>query len=143
MRRAVLDTNVVVSALLKSEGPCARLLDLVLVTHAVEACVDRRILAEYQDVVLRFAHPATGKRLIASERAEAVLEFFHHTAMPVIAQPLAVALPDPDDLCFLEVAASGPADLVTGNRRHFPKNLTGSVPVFSPAEYLENLRTSP
>jgi hypothetical protein len=40
------------------------------------------------------------------------------------------------------VAASGRADLVTGNQRHFPTSLTGSVRVFSPAEYLEDLRIS-
>ncbi len=80
MRRAVLDTNVVISALLQSEGPCARLLDLVIETRAVEACVDHRILAEYQDVMLRFAHPATGKRLIAPERAEAVGHAGHRSA---------------------------------------------------------------
>ncbi len=136
MRRAVFDTNVVVSALLHPEGVCARLLHLV-VAGAVEACVDHRILTEYAEVLPRF------KRHIPPERVATVLEHFQHSGTLVIAQPLAVALPDADDLCFLEVASSGRADLVTGNRRHFPKDLTGSVAVFSPAEYLEDLRTSP
>ena len=138
MRRAVLDTNVVLSALLHPDGVCARLLHLV-VAGAVEACIDHRILTEYTDVMAR----PKFKRHIPPERVAIVLEHFHQSGTAVIAQPLAVALPDADDLCFLEVAASGQADLVTGNRRHFPKHLTGSVPVFSPPEYLEALRTAP
>ncbi|MEI8190005.1 MAG: putative toxin-antitoxin system toxin component, PIN family [candidate division NC10 bacterium] len=138
MRRAVLDTNVVVSALLHPDRVCARLLRLV-VTDAVEACVDHRILTEYAEVLTdpRFT------QYIPPDRVATVLARFQQSGTSVVAQPLAVVLPDPDDLCFLEVAASGRADLVTGNRRHFPKDLTGSVPVFSPAEYLEDLRTSP
>ena len=138
MRRAVLDTNVVVSALLHPDRVCARLLHLV-VTDAVAACVDRRILTEYAEVL---SDPRL-TRHIPPDRVATVLDHFQQSGTSVIAQPLAVALPDPDDLCFLEVAASGRADLVTGNRRHFPKHLTGSVPVFSPPEYLEALRTAP
>jgi predicted nucleic acid-binding protein len=53
----------------------------------------------------------------------------------VIAPPLTLKLPDPDDLMFLEVAASaGEGVLVTGNLRHFPAKSRGSVRVLSPAE---------
>ena len=47
--RVVLDTNVVVSGLLKSKGNPAQVLSLVL-AGAVQVAHDKRILAEYADV---------------------------------------------------------------------------------------------
>ena len=133
MRRVVLDTNVLVAALLQPAGLCGRLLDLV-VDGAAEVCVDERLLAEYAEVLSR-------RRFhLPPEKVQTLLEFFHQSGIPVIAHPLTVALPDPDDLAFLEVAVSGDAFLVTGNQRHFPKAATGAVPVLSPAECLDALR---
>ena len=134
MRRVVLDTNVLVAALLQPNGLCGRLLDLV-VDGAAEACVDGRLLAEYTEVLSR------RKFHLPPEKVHTLLEFFRQSGFPVIARPLTVALPDPEDLAFLEVAASGAALLVTGNQRHFPKAATGAVSVLSPAECLEALRT--
>jgi putative PIN family toxin of toxin-antitoxin system len=133
MRRVVLDTNVLVASLIQPVGFCARLLDLV-VDGAVDVCVDDRILAEYEDVLSR------RKFHLPSEKIRTTLDFFRQGGIPVIAHPLTVVLPDPDDLPFLEVAASGHAILVTGNRRHFPKAATGTVRVLGPAECLEALR---
>jgi hypothetical protein len=53
---------------------------------------------------------------------------------------LATALPDLDDLLFLEVAATAEAILVTGNLRHFPKKVCGGIRIIRPAECLELLR---
>ena len=133
MKRVVLDTNVLVASLLQPVGRCGRLLDLV-VDGAAEACVDDRILAEYAEVLTR------RKLHLPPEKVQTLLEFFRQSGIPVIAHPLAVTLPDPDDLAFLEVAASGEALLVTGNQRHFPRAATGAVSVLSPAECLEVLR---
>lgn len=133
MRRVVLDTNVLVASLLQPAGLCGRLLDLV-VDGAAEVCVDDRILAEYADVLSR------RKLHLLPEKVQTLLEFFRQSGIPVIAHPLTVPLPDPDDLAFLEVAAAGEAILVTGNQRHFPKAVTGAVSVLSPAECLEALR---
>jgi putative PIN family toxin of toxin-antitoxin system len=134
MRRVVLDTNVLVASLLQPVGRCGRLLDLV-VDGAAEVCVDDRVLAEYAEVLTR------RKLHLPPEKVQTLLEFFRQSGIPVIAHPLAVTtLPDPDDLAFLEVAASGEALLVTGNQRHFPKSAPGAVSVLSPAECLEALR---
>ena len=133
MRRVVLDTNVLVASLLQPVGLCGRLLDLV-VDGAAEVCVDDRVLAEYAEVLTR------RKFHLPPEKVRTLLEFFRQSGILVIAHPLTVALPDPDDLAFLEVAASGEALLVTGNQRHFPRAATGAVSVLSPAECLEALR---
>ena len=107
MRRVVLDTNGLVAALIHPDGPCRRLLDLV-VDGAVEVCIDTRILAEYAEVLSR------RKFHLPPDQIQTTLEFFQQSSIPVIAHPLRVVLPDPDDLPFLEVAASGHANLVTG-----------------------------
>jgi len=62
MKRVVIDTNILVAALIQPAGFCGRLLDLV-VDGAVAACVDDRILAEYEDVLPRRKfHLPAGKR---------------------------------------------------------------------------------
>lgn len=132
----MIDTNVLVASLIQSAGFCGRLLDLV-VDGAADACVDDRILAEYEDVLPRRSFH------LPPEKIQTTLDFFRQSSIPVIAHPLTVVLPDPDDLPFLEVAASGHAILVTGNRRHFPKAATGTLPVLSPAECLEAIREPP
>ena len=134
--RLVLDTNVVVSALLHASGTCGRLLDLLL-DGAVDACVDERILKEYHEVLARPAF-----RFFQPD-VDTILEFFRHSAIPVIALPLDVTLPDADDLPFVEVAGAGQAILVTGNRRHFPKAAIGSIVVASPNECLKALQRMP
>src|ERR1043166_6751408 len=47
-----LDTNVVVSGLLNSQGNPAKVLTLAL-AGAVQVCHDKRILAEYREVLVR------------------------------------------------------------------------------------------
>jgi putative PIN family toxin of toxin-antitoxin system len=136
MKRVVIDTNILVASLIQPVGFCGRLLDLV-VDGAADACVDDRILAEYAEVLPR------RKFHLPPEKIETTLDFSRQSGIPVIAHPLSVALPDPDNLPFLEVAASGHAILVTANLRHFPKAATGTVRVLSPAECLEALREQP
>lgn len=136
MRRLVIDTNVLVAALTQPAGFCGRVLDLVA-DGAVDVCVDNRILTEYADVLSR------RKFRLPADMIQTTLDFFRQAGIPIVARPLNVALPDPDDLPFLEVAASGHAILVTGNRRHFPKAATGPVRVLNAAECLEILRARP
>lgn len=129
--KVVLDTNVLVSALMTPTGPCASILALVL-ADVVTVCVDARILAEYAEALQRprfKVHPELGSQL---------LDYLHHAAEPVLALPLADALPDPDDLAFLEVALAARADyLVTGNARHFPQNARHGIAVLAPREFLD------
>lgn len=89
---------------------------------------DARMAAEYREVLLRpeFALPPESVRFFLKVPGDQNL---------VIAAPLTLELPDPDDLMFLEVAASaGEGVLVSGNLRHFPAESRGSVRVLSPAE---------
>lgn len=130
----VLDTNVVVSALLKADGPPALLLGAIL-RGQVQIAFDARILTEYRDVLLR---PKFG---FDPTRVSIELEDLAHEGIAVAAPPLDIHLPDHDDLKFLEVASAlnPPVVLITGNMRHFPSELCGQVRVMAPREWLERL----
>jgi len=134
--RIVLDTNVLVSALLNPHGTPARIVDLVL-SGAVIVLYDDRILAEYRDVLAR------PKLRINLLEAAFLLDFIETEGILLSAPPLSIDLPDPDDLPFIEVAAIASADaLVTGNARHFSAaSGTLEVPILSPAEFMDLWRT--
>jgi putative PIN family toxin of toxin-antitoxin system len=125
----VLDTNILVSALLSPFGPPARVLDLLL-GGDIRAAYDDRLLAEYREVLAR---PKFG---FAPEDVAAVLAYLEADGERVTARPLPHPLPDVDDLPFLEVATQAGAVLITGNAAHYPPALRGSVRVYAPAEFL-------
>jgi putative PIN family toxin of toxin-antitoxin system len=132
--RIVLDTNVLVSALLSPFGPPARILGLVM-AGAIDCCVDARILAEYGDVLHR------PRLSIAAAKADDVLDELRRSCLPVASVPLPRALPDPDDEQFVEVGLAGGARcLVTGNGVHFPDDRCLGLPILSPAELVEVVR---
>ncbi len=125
----VLATNILVSALLSPFGAPARVLDLVVAGEAGLAC-DDRVLTEYREVLSR------PRFSFAASDVAALLTFFEHEAEHVVAAPLAVQLPVPHDLMFLEVAVAAGAILVTGNQRHYPEVKRGEVRIVSPADFL-------
>lgn len=134
--RVVLDTNVIVSAVLTTHGPCAQILDM-LADGVFGIFADDRIFAEYDSVLSR---PAL--RLGHSDVAE-VMILIHSSAEPVAAVPLPTKLPDPGDMPFLEVAAAAAAILVTGNIRHFPNKSCAGITVLTPREFIDLVRCSP
>lgn len=125
----VLDTNVLVSALLSPFGPPARVLDLLLAGE-LGVAYDDRLLAEYRQVLAR---PRFG---FDAQAVADLLDYLVAAGQPVVARPLPVSLPDPADLPFLEVAPTAGAVLITGNRRHFPPEARGEVQALSPAEFV-------
>ncbi len=136
--RVVIDTNVLVSAMLSPHAPPAQVLRLVLQGDLVPLH-DERIVSEYRQVLLR------PKFAFDREDVGAVLEGIEWSGEAVFARPLPVELPDPDDLPFLEVAAAGSADaLVTGNLRHY-RAVRGrhEVRVDSPRGLLDRLAQPP
>ena len=111
--RVVLDTNVLVSAMLTGGGTADTVLHLILQGDAT-LLVDSRILAEYDEVTPRprFGFDPGERRVL--------LDVLESVAEPVLSRPLRLSLPDPDDRMFVEVAKAGSADaIVTGNVKHF------------------------
>lgn len=127
--RIVVDTNVVVSALLHPGRTPDRALAAARAHRAV-ILVDDRVEAEYRAVLARPKFAS-----IAPERREALLDALLANAERVRAAPDRRALIDDDDRVFVEVALSGRADaIVTGNVKHYPRDL--GVEVIGPTELL-------
>ncbi len=130
MRRVVLDTNVLVSALLSPLGAPAWILDLV-VSGDIVLFYDVNIFDEYRRVLVR------PELRLPSELIDDTLRAIEGLATEVTAPPWAHPLPDPSDEPFLRVAKTAGASLITGNLRHFPSNVRSSVPVLTPRQYIE------
>ena len=133
MIKAVIDTNVIVSAYITKnlEAATSKVLEAVMQCKLTPIYNDQ-ILNEYTEVLHRkkFGIPehlikwVLDKIITNGVRGERVIsdEF----------------LPDPKDVVFYEVALSKEdAYLVTGNTKHFPKKPI----VVTPAEMLEILRS--
>ena len=128
-QRVVLDTNVVVSALLNSFGTPGRVLDLVLAGE-LTAAYDDRVLAEWREVLRR------KKFGFAARDVEALVGFVEAEGLGVNPNPLGAELPDPDDVPFLETAHAAEATLITGNMKHYPEEARQGVAVLEPAPFL-------
>lgn len=133
--RVVVDTNVLVAALLSPRGPSGRILDL-LTEELLIPLYDGRILDEYREVLSRREFG------FSSHVVEALLEHVETIGQRMTAVPVSVILPDKDDQAFLEVAIAGHAEaLITGNLRHFPSSARLGVRVVDPATFLAQWRS--
>jgi uncharacterized protein len=115
MIRVVLDTNVVVSALLHPQGFPARAFLIALAGVSAQLCVSGEIYAEYEEVIRRPKF----------ERSEAIIESalaaIRKNGLWVRSSEKVTACTDPDDDIFLVCAQAAHAQyVVTGNLRHFP-----------------------
>ena len=110
----MLDTNVVVSAHLRTEGFERHALDLVL-AGKLQLLASEAILAEYAQVLVRPKFAIARKRLARS------MGLIRNSAQIVRRSRRLTIAHDPADNQFLECAEAARADyLVTGNKRHFP-----------------------
>jgi uncharacterized protein len=133
--KIVLDTNILVSGLLQSQGNPAQVLTLAL-AGAVQVCHDGRILAEYAEVLVRPRFKFDPKRV------REVLAKLEVDGLAVDASGVSsLALPDADDEPFLAVAQAARVDfLVTGNIADYPPGKRQGCAVVSPAAFLEHWR---
>ena len=115
MTRVVIDTNVLVSALLTERGAEAAVLALVYTGQALW-CVSEPIIEEYRAVLTR---PKFAK--VRFERVQGLLNALSQATVSV---PMGTVTESPDepDNRLLECAEAAEAQyLVTGNKRHFPR----------------------
>ena len=115
---AVIDTNVIVSALISTKPDSY---PLAVLSHVylgpIVPVYNDEILAEYRDVLYR------DKFHLKSEDIELALKTITETGLNLTKTPVKdEVFPDPKDVEFYEVKMSKEdAYLVTGNIKHFPK----------------------
>jgi uncharacterized protein len=115
MLLVVIDTNILVSALLQPESLPAAVFMLAL-SGKVQLCVSEAIFTEYGEVIRRprLKRPPE----VIKETLQSIRKLGHWVKPTVRVEEC----PDRDDNIFLECAKTAGADyLVTGNRRHFPE----------------------
>lgn len=127
---AVIDTNVIVSSLLKRDSIPAKILDSVI-SGIIVPLFNEEILEEYAEVISRKEFG------FSVEDIWKLLNFIAQNGLLLEKTAIQETLPDPDDAVFYEIVMSArknrDAYLVTGNIRHFPaKNF-----VVTPREMLE------
>ncbi len=130
---AVIDTNVIVSALISrnSDAATVKVFQYFLNKDLVVLYNDE-ILKEYKDVLLR------PKFKIEKELILDLCDFIKHEGISSARVRSEESFPDPKDIVFYEVALSKEdVYLVTGNIKHFPKKPI----VVTPAEMLEILHS--
>lgn len=128
---AVIDTNVLVSALLASHADSATVMVMnAVIKGDIIPMYNKEILKEYEEVLSR------KKFHFSKSLIRQYLKFFSSVGIASERVHSMEDLPDPKDIVFYEVALSKEdAFLVTGNTKHFPKTPV----VVTPAEMLRIL----
>lgn len=115
---AVIDTNVLVSAMLKKDTPPDKVVRQALDGDIIPL-LNKEILDEYWEVLGR------AKFKFSEHAVKAMVTGIIKRAVFVDAESLEEVLPDVKDTVFYEVVMEGrkstDAYLVTGNLKHFPK----------------------
>jgi len=112
----VFDCNVIVSALVSPNGPCAELVDLVH-SGTLQLMLSEEIVAEYRRVV---AYPRVVQRLAGDVQESQLLvqkiyDFGHLTEPSTTIQ---VVDADPTDNKFIACAVSGNAPFIISGEKH-------------------------
>ena len=131
MIRAVIDTNVVVSANLNDEGLPAAILDLAA-NKKILMCVSEAVLAEYKDVLNRPRLNLTPQRIART------LSVIRKTSLLVNpTRTITLIKADEPDNRLLECAQAAGADyLVTGNTKHFPATFERTM-IVTPKQFID------
>ena len=133
---AVVDTNVLVSALLSKKEDSATVLVMnEIFGGRIVPLYYRDILAEYREVLHR------RKFHLQESTIQFVLNSVIQFGIEVFPQPTGEILIDMDDLIFYEVAMEKRDDdayLVTGNQKHYPVREF----IVTPAEMMRILDSS-
>ena len=113
MRRVVLDTNILVSALWSESGDPAKVFEM-FIKGEIALCYDSRMMTEYKGVLNRpqFAFKRT--------KIGGIINRIRRDGIAMVAEPCDITFEDEDDKMFYEVAVECNATLITGNIRHYP-----------------------
>jgi putative PIN family toxin of toxin-antitoxin system len=132
--RAILDPNIIISALLSPKGARAKALR-AWIEGAFELIVSPLLLAELERAL---AYPKLRKHIEADE-ANRVIDWLRRSATMTEdpGDPPSVRSPDPDDDYLIALAESQQAVLVSGDDHLL--GLSKELPIYRPARFLELL----
>ena len=133
MHRVVIDTNVLVSALVAS-GKCRRLVLKLLEEHTV--ILSRQMLAELADVLTRDKFNVKNSQV---DRFLATL--VRKSKIASVVPHFKVVLEDPDDNIVLNTAYTGKADyIITGDKHLLALKEFKNIEIVNVTQMLEIIR---
>lgn len=137
MQKVILDTNVIVSALIANSLPTKILYELAL-TRSIEVCLSEEVFAEYVAVLARDKF----KKFPAfNTKADVVLNKLREIAIFHRPTRRVELLKDLSDNKFLELAAISAADyLLTGNTLDFTISEFEYTRILTPRAYWDECR---
>jgi len=132
MQKLILDTNIIVSALISNSIPTKILYELVL-TQKVKVCLTEEIFAEYIEVLNREKFT---KYTNFKSKVDIVLNKLREISTYYETNRKIEILSDTSDNKFLELAAVSSADyLITGNTFDFQITEFEYTRILTPREY--------
>jgi uncharacterized protein len=135
MLKVVIDTNVLVSALLKPDSVPELVISLILENQLL-LCLSEPIATEYEEVLDREKF----KRLNRHKVRSLISRLKDQARWVEPKTRLHVTQHDPEDNKFLECAQEAGADFfITGNTKHFPPKSFQKTLIVSPAEFLSDI----
>lgn len=136
MLRAILDANVLASALIRPQGPPGQIVSLLFEEQAFELIVSEALLAELRRCL---AYPRVRKYLTATDEE---LDLWVN-ALGLLADVVKgekswnVVVDDPDDDKYLAAAVEGRADyLVSGDRHLIDIREYEEIRIVTPRKFL-------
>ncbi len=137
MQKIIIDTNVLVSALIQRSYPNFIIYNYVL-ENLVDVCISDDLFKEYLDVLKR---PKFDKYPDFFHKAEFVLAQLESKASKYFPKEKFEIIGDKDDNRLLELASESKADyIITGNTNDFTMTEFRGTKVVSPQNYWDNYR---
>jgi len=135
MQKVVIDTNVIVSALIQRSYPYIIINDFII-ENKFHLCISDELMAEYYEVLAR---PKFAKFQDFYFRAESLLVDIETRATNFIPSKKINILTDTDDNMILELADECFADyIITGNTNDFTFSTYKQTKIVTPKVYVEN-----
>ena len=133
MLKVVVDTNVIVSALIKPQSNPALTISFIL-NGDCELCLSDKIFTEYEGVLAREKF----KHLDRPRVKELLLRLKRRALWVTPKVSVDNITKDPADKVFLECALEARADFfITGNIHHFPVKNFDNTLIVSPNEFMD------
>lgn len=135
MIRAVLDPNILVSAIISPNGTPTRILKAAEAGQ-FEPLVSERLLSELTVVLMREKF----RRYASIEEAEAHIKRVREVGIPAVEGEISPVSPDPKDDYLIALSLAAQADCLVSGDPHLLEMVGGPTTV-SPREFLEILES--
>lgn len=131
MTNVVIDTNVLVSAVLSPNGNPAKVLKIVTDSEEKSLYYSSEIIGEYRKVL------SYDKLKIGNEEKTRAIDLIQRIGKRINPTVSTITLPDESDRIFYDTAKECGAILVTGNIKHYPTEPS----IMTPADFIISLKT--